>query len=506
VARRWWALVAIALGSFMTFLDNNIVNVALPTIERDVGLGISGLEWVVSGYILLFAGLLLVGGRLADIHGRRRIFFVGLAVFTVASLFAGLSDDAATLIASRMVQGVGAALLTPAALALIPATFKDSKERGLAVAIWSAAAALALALGPPIGGLISEYWHWGWIFLLNVPIGLVTLALGRAYLDESTRTRRRLDLPGLATSGLALFALVYALIEGDNKGWTSPVIIGAFAISTAAAAAFVVVEARAAQPMIDVALFRSRVFSGGVVAMGLWAFGVFGVYFFAALYLQNGLGFTPVQAGLAFVPLAVLTAVVATVAPALSARVGAHRAVAGGLAVMAVSVVGLATVGEGGTIVGLMPWMLAYGVGAGLLVPLTDVVVAVMPPERVGVASGVLNVSREVVGLLGIIVLGAIVSSRQSAGISAGRPPLVAFIDAYQFALVIAAVVIALGVPVAYYTLRGPLRQRAAEFAFGETAEGERLAVDEHTRGEEHPGPAGELLPVGGGQVDLGDV
>lgn len=461
-SRRWWALAAIALGSFMTFLDNNIVNVTLPTIQRSLGLSISGLEWVVSGYILAFGGLMLIGGRLADVYGRRRIFFVGLAIFTAASLSAGLSGDAGALIASRVAQGLGAAILSPAALALLPAIFRDPKERQVAVGIWGAAAALGLAIGPPAGGLISEYWQWGWIFLINVPIGLITFALGRATLDESARTPRRLDLPGLATSGLALLGVVYGLIEGNHEGWTSPVIIGALSVAGIAAIAFVVIETRTAQPMIDLGLFRNRVFTGGVLATGVWAFGVFGVYFFAAIYLQDGLGFSPVRAGLAFLPLALLTAVVATVAPSLSARFGVHRAVAIGLGLMALSVLGLATVGEGGTLAELMPWMLIYGIGAGLLVPVTDVVVAVMPPEREGVASGVLNVAREVIGLLGIVVLGAILNAREAIAAGAGQHPIAAFVGAYQFTLVIGAAVIAIGVPVAITTLRGAHRPPVA--------------------------------------------
>jgi EmrB/QacA subfamily drug resistance transporter len=453
-SRRWWALAAMALGSFMTFLDNNIVNVALPTIQRDLGLTISALEWIVSGYILLFAGLMLVGGRLADVYGMKRVFLAGIVVFTASSLLAGLSGDAGLLIASRMLQGLGAAILTPAALALVPATFSDTKERGVAVGIWGAASALALALGPPIGGLVSEHWHWGWIFLINVPIGVITYVMGAAFLTESRTSRRRLDLPGLVTSGITLSSVVYALIEGEREGWTSPVILGAFALAAVSAAAFAVIEARSTHPMIDLALFRSRVFSGGLAATALWAFGVFGIYFFAAIYLQNVLRFTPLEAGLAFVPLALLTAIVATFAPMITARLGAHRAVAIGLALMAGAVLGLSTVGQGGTLGDLMPWLLAYGVGAGLLVPLTAVVLAVMPPEREGVASGVLNVSREVFGLLGIVVLGAIVSVRQSTRLDAGDAPVVAFVNAYQLALVIAAAILAVGVPLALVTLQ----------------------------------------------------
>ncbi|WP_152990651.1 MFS transporter, partial [Sphaerimonospora mesophila] len=240
---RWWALVSVALATFMTYLDNNVVNVALPTIQRDLGLTISGLEWIVSAYILVFAGLLLVGGRLADVLGARTTFFAGLAVFTLASVAAGLAGGQETLIAARAVQGVGAALVTPAALALLPKLFPDPRERGMAVGIWSAVGALALAIGPLTGGLLSESTHWGWIFLINVPIGAATAVLGlrsirvvpATEVTEIAGARRTglagLDLPGLGTSSVALLALTYALIEGGSRGWTSAPILGAFAVA-----------------------------------------------------------------------------------------------------------------------------------------------------------------------------------------------------------------------------------------------------------------------------------
>ncbi|GAA4572003.1 MFS transporter [Planotetraspora kaengkrachanensis] len=450
---RWWALVAVALATFMTYLDNNVVNVALPTIQRDLGLTMSGLEWIVSAYILVFAGLLLVGGRLADVVGLRTMFFTGLAVFTLASVAAGLAGGQEALIAARAVQGVGAALLAPTSLALLPAIFPDPRERGMAVGIWSAVGALALAVGPLTGGFLSENAHWGWIFLINAPIGLATAAIGLRSIrvPRGATARTGLDLPGLAASALALFALTYALIEGASRGWTSAPILGSFAVATVAAVAFLIVESRTARPMIDLTLFRERIFSGGLLSMGMWSFGVFGIYFFTALYLQSALGFTPIQAGAGFVPMALLMAVIATVSPRLADRFGNAGTVAAGLALMAAAIGGLSSVGAGDGYLDLLPWFLLYGAGAGLLVPLTNVVLSTMPTARAGVASGVLNVSREVFGLLGITILGAILSARENVATGA---PLERFLDAYQFTLVIAAAIVLVGVPVSLFALR----------------------------------------------------
>ncbi|MER5648033.1 MFS transporter [Streptosporangium sp. NPDC002524] len=454
--RRWWALGAISLATFMTYLDNNVVNVALPTIQRDLGLSISGLEWIVSGYILVFAGLMLVGGRLADVFGRRRVFLIGLVVFTAASFAAGMATDGGVLIATRAVQGVGAAFLTPTALALLTSIFPDARERATAVGLWSAVGALALALGPLTGGLISERWHWGWIYLINVPIGIATLGLGLWAIRTAPqeKVRRGLDVPGLVTSSLTLFALTYALIEGAGAGWTSPEILGAFGIAALSALAFVTIERRSREPMIDLSLFRSRVFSGGTLSMGLWSFGVFGIYFFTALYLQNALGFSPIEAGSAFVPMALVMAVSAALAPRLDRALGTARTVAAGLLLMAVSVFGISFVGEGGSFGDLLPWFLVYGVGGGMLVPLTTAIVGALPAGRTGVASGVLNVSREVFGLLGITVLGAILGARQSSLLAEGAGQLTAFLDAYRYTLVVAAAIVLVGVPVSLLSLR----------------------------------------------------
>ena len=311
--RRWWTLVAVALATFMTYLDNNVTNVAIPTIQRSLHLSIAGLEWVVSSYVLVFAGLLLAGGRIADVYGRRRIFFAGTIVFTLSSLAAGLAGSGDVLIGARVVQGLGAAFLVPTTLAIIMATFREARERTAAIGIWTAIGAMALAFGPLIGGFISQHLHWGWIFFINVPVGIVALAIAAFTMDESrdTTARSRLDLPGIATSSVALLALTYALIEGHDKGWTSPLILGSFALAAVAGLAFVAVESRTGNPMVEMTLFRSRAFSGGTATMMLWAFGIFGIYFFTSIYLQDILGFSPTKAGLAFVPMALCLAATA---------------------------------------------------------------------------------------------------------------------------------------------------------------------------------------------------
>src|SRR6266536_3181646 len=232
---RTWTMAAVGLATFMTSLDNTIVNVALPSIQRDLHLSIGGLQWVVSGYILTYASLLLAGGRLADRYGRRRLFQAGLALFTGASLLAGLAGSEQVLLAGRALQGVGAALLTPTTLAIISTSFQAERERNLAVAIWSALAALALALGPLAGGLLSQHWHWSWIFFINVPIGAATLTLAALAIPKARDpVAPTLDLTGLATATVALFGMTYALNQGHDAGWTSPPILAALALATAA--------------------------------------------------------------------------------------------------------------------------------------------------------------------------------------------------------------------------------------------------------------------------------
>jgi EmrB/QacA subfamily drug resistance transporter len=453
--RRPLVLVAVALATFMTYLDNNIVNVAMPAIQRDLGLTTSGLEWIVSSYILVFAALLLAGGRLSDAFGRRRMFLLGLAIFTVASLVAALAGSVQPLIAARAMQGLGAALVTPTTLSIISATWTDTRERAAAVGAWSAVGALALAVGPLLGGVLSEHASWGWIFAINVPVGVATMVLAAAVLPrQERRTVRRLDLPGLTTSALSLGALTWPLIEGGSLGWTSPLVAGGFALSAAGAAAFAAVERGARDPMVEFSLFTDRVFSGGLTALMLWAFGLFGIYFFTSLYLQDVLAFSPTDAGLAFLPMAACMVVGAVLSERLASRVGAHRLVALAMLLMGLGIAGVSLLGTGAHFQDLMPSFIVIGVGGGLTTPLTASVLAVMPADRAGVASGLFNASREVAGLLGITVIGAILTARQSSQLHLHpHAPIEAFLSGYRLGLLVAAALVIAGGTAAWVAL-----------------------------------------------------
>ena len=350
----------------------------------------------------------------------------------------------------------------------------------MAIGIWAAAGALALATGPALGGLISQHLHWGWIFLINVPVGVITFAIAIFYVTESRSESavRQLDLPGLATSALSLFALTYALIEGNVSGWTAPRILGAFALAAVSAGIFLAIESRTAHPMVDLKMFRSREFSGGSGTMMIWAFGVLGIYFFTSLYLQQTLGFSPVEAGLAFVPMALCVAVFAAVAPRIEAVAGAHRTVAAGMLLMVVGLVLFARLGLSAHYTSLLPGFMLFGAGAGLMnVPLTNAVMAATPASVAGVASALLNASREVAGLLGITVIGAVLRTAQGASARGGADPVHAFLDGYHTGLLVTIGLMAAGVAVSYVTLRP--RGRAVSESVPTAAEAELATVDE---------------------------
>ena len=292
--RKWWTLGAVSLGLFMIMLDNTVVNVALPSIQDSLGLSLSELEWVVTGYALTFAAFMLTGGKLADLLGRRRVFVAGLVVFTAASLACGLAGSADVLIGARVVQGIGAALMNPATLSIITATFPP-RQRGTAIGIWAGVSALALAIGPLVGGLLSEHADWSWIFFVNIPVGIVAVVAAFVFIDESrdTSKEQRPDVPGLVTSGVGLFALTYGLIEANSYGWGSTRILAAFGLAALSLAAFVSLELRQRRPMLDLKLFRNPTFSGANVSMLLVALAMFGVFFYVSLYVQQILGFGP---------------------------------------------------------------------------------------------------------------------------------------------------------------------------------------------------------------------
>jgi len=335
------------------------------------------------------------------------------------------------------------------------ATFTNIRERNTAIGIWAAVS--ALALGPVVGGLISQHLHWGWIFLINVPVGVVTLAITTWAVRESraSSASRSLDVAGLITSVIALFALTYALIEGNDTGWTSPQIIATFTIAAVAAAIFIAIEARTAEPMVDLKMFRSRQFSGGTCTQMIWAFSVLGIYFFTSIYFQETLGFSPTKAGLVFVPMAIVLALCAGASPLVDRLIGGHRTVALGTAMMAAGLVLLVLHGQHASFASMMPGVLVFGAGMGLMnVTLTDTVLAATPEARAGIASALLNDSREVAGLLGITVIGAVLRASQVSALRAGSSPAHAFLNGYHSGLWLTIAVLVVGVVVSYVTLR----------------------------------------------------
>src|SRR5689334_19354547 len=338
--RKWWTLAAVSFGLFMIMLDNTIVNVALPTIQGSLHLKISELEWVVAGYALTFGAFMLTGGKLSDLFGRRLIFVVGLVVFTGSSLACGLANGPEVLIGARVVQGLGAAMMNPATLSIITVTFPP-RQRGTAIGIWAGVSALALAIGPLVGGIITERINWNWIFFINLPVGVLAIAAAFVFIDESrdTSQEQRPDVPGLITSTLGLFALSYGLIEANTYGWTSGRILAAFAVAVVGLAAFVLVERKQRLPMLELGLFRNRGFTGANVVMLLVGLAMFGVFFYVSLYVQQILGYSAIQAGASFLPWTLLIILLAPQAGRLSDRIGPRPFVAGGMAVLTGSMI-----------------------------------------------------------------------------------------------------------------------------------------------------------------------
>src|SRR6266853_4523969 len=413
--KKWWTLAAVAFGLFMIMLDNTIVNVALPSIQRSLHMSISSLEWIVTAYALTFAALLITGGKLGDLYGRKRMFIAGLVVFTLASLACGLAPSAGILIAARAVQGVGAAVMSPATLSIITATFPP-KERGQAIGIWAGVSALALAIGPLIGGLIVDNINWHWIFYVNVPVGVVGILVSRWVIAESRDTSREqsIDLPGLVTSSAALLALSYALIEGNRHGWGSPEIISLFIGAAVLLAVFIRLELHQRLPMLDLGLFRIGAFVGANTVAMLVSLGMFGVFFFISLYLQNVLGYSPTKAGAIFLPMTVLIILIAPISGKLSDRIGSRWLMGAGMTILGVSLLLYQRIGVHSSFVSLLPQLLLGGVGMALTMsPMTSAAMASVPVDKAGVGSGVLNSFRQVGGSLGIALMGAILLNYQ---------------------------------------------------------------------------------------------
>jgi EmrB/QacA subfamily drug resistance transporter len=406
---RVWTLVLASLGVFMVALDTLVVTTALPVLREDLGANLSDLEWTVNAYNLAFACFLLTGAALGDRFGRRRMFCVGLAVFTAASAAAALSPSVTALIAARAVQGAGAAMVMPLTLTLISAAF-PAEKRGAAIGLWGGIAGLAVAAGPVVGGAVVDGIDWHWIFWLNVPIGLALIPLSALKLTESHGPRPRLDLVGLGIAGVGLLGVTWGLVRANTIGWTSPEVIVTLGGGVALIAAFVAWERRAPSPMIPLRLFRSRAFSTANAVSFFMYGGLFGAVFLMAQFLQDGLGESPLEAGIKLLPWTATPMVVAPIAGALADRYGNRPFMVLGLALQAIGLAWVATIaGQGVTYAELGVALTIAGVGTSFCFPtVANAVMSSVPPDEAGVASGTNSSFRELGGVFGVAVLAAV--------------------------------------------------------------------------------------------------
>jgi EmrB/QacA subfamily drug resistance transporter len=416
--RKWWTLGAMCFALFMIMLDNTVVNVALPSIQKDLGASISGLEWTINGYTLSFAVLLATGGRLGDIFGRRRMFLAGVVIFALSSATAGFAADETSLVVSRVVQGVGAALMMPGTLSIITDAF-PAHERGKAMGTWAGVSALALAIGPVLGGFLTEHVSWRAIFYINIPVAIGAVLATTFAVRESrdTSVGREVDYAGVAVLTAGLTALVLALVEGNSWGWGSSEIVALLIGAAVALPAFVWVENRVKAPMVQFDLLSDRNFVAAVCVAMIISFAMLGVFFFLALYMQDILGYTPLEAGIRFLPSTLMIVAVAPISGRLSDRFGPRWLIAGGLLLVAASLVTFSRIAVDSSYLDLLPGFMLLGIGIAMTMsPMTSAAMNAVPVQKAGIASGVLSMFRMVGGSLGVAVTGAIfqglVSSR----------------------------------------------------------------------------------------------
>jgi EmrB/QacA subfamily drug resistance transporter len=414
--RKWWTLVAACVATFMLLLDITVVNVALPDIQRDLDASLSSLQWVVDAYALTLAAFLLTTGSLGDRMGRRRVFAIGFAIFTTASFLCGIAGDATLLNLARALQGVGAAAMFSTSLALIAQEF-EAAERATAIGVWGATVGGAVAVGPLIGGLLTEGLGWEWIFFVNVPIGAAAILLTVTKLANVKATEAQpIDWAGLTTFSLALFLLIFGLIRGNPEGWSSAPIVGSLVGAAVLLAAFLVVELRREYAMLDLRLFRKPAFSGvSVVAWALSA-GMFAMFLYLTLYIQDVLGFSPLEAGLRFLPVTLLSFLVSPIAGKLSGRIPARVLLGLGLILVGVGLLLMRGIELGDSWTTLLPGFLVAGVGIGMVNPaIASTAIGVVEPFRAGMASGINSTFRQVGIATGVAALGAIFQSRIDA-------------------------------------------------------------------------------------------
>jgi len=455
---RWLVLVIVCLAQFMVILDATIVNVALPSIQSDLGFTPSTLQWVINGYTLVFGGFLLLGGRAGDLLGRRKVFVAGVIVFTTASLLNGLATSSEWLVASRALQGLGGALVSPAALSIITTTFAEGADRTKALGVWSAIAAGGGAFGLLLGGILTEQLSWEWIFFVNVPIGIATLALALRYVPESRALQRQAtaDVPGAVSVTAGLIVLVFAIVKATDYGWGSWKTLALGAIAVALLAAFVYIEKHSPAPLIRLGIFRSRSIVGANLVMLVVAGGLFSFFFFATLYLQGILGYSPLEAGLAFLPVTAGIMIGAGLAQQLVKRIGVRAVSVLGMAIAATGLFILSSASVGGSYLSdILPGLIPQSIGMGLtFVPITLIATTNVEAEDAGLASGLFNTSQQVGGSLGLAILSTLAANKTASMLLGGSGRAQALVDGFNVAFVAAAVLVAAGALVLLLVVR----------------------------------------------------
>jgi EmrB/QacA subfamily drug resistance transporter len=455
--RKWLALALLCGVQFMVVLDIAIVNVALPSIQVDLGFSQENLQWVVSAYALLFGGFLLLGGRVADLVGRRRVFLAGIVVFSSASLLSALAWSDTALIGARALQGLGAAMITPAALAILTTTFAEGKERNAALGAWGAVGAFGAVAGVLLGGVLTDWLSWEWIFYINVPVGLAGLALAPLLLAESRDARMRsFDTPGavLVTSGLV--TLVFAITQANDYGWSSLETIGLFVGSAVLLGGFLGWEARAAEPLMPFSIFRLRTVVGANVAGLILGTAVFAMFLMLTLYMQQVLDYSAMKTGIAYLAVAGTAIFWSGLAAQLTTRVGVKPVLVAGMAFLSAGLLYFTQVSTGGSYLGdLLPGLLLIAVGLGFsFVPISIAAVAGVKASEAGLASGLINTSQQIGGALGIAVLSTLATSTTEEAVTSGTAVPVALTDGFQAAFIGAAAIALVGILVALLVVR----------------------------------------------------
>ena len=461
---RWLVLVIVCLAQFMVILDATVVNVALPSIQEDLGFSAADLQWVVNGYTLTFGGFLLLGGRAGDLFGRRRLFLIGVALFSGASLLCGLATSETWLVVARGIQGLGGALVAPTALSIITTTFAEGEDRTKALGVWSAIAASGGAFGLLLGGLLTDLLSWEWVFFVNVPVGIITVLLAIRYVPESKASQQSssLDLAGAISVTAGLTVLVYAIVKAECNGWGSSTTLVLAAVAFALLAAFVFIERRHPAPLIRLGIFRTRSLSVANGVMLLAAGGLFAFFFFSTLYVQLILGYSPLEAGLAFLPVAIGIGVGAGLAGQLVKRIGVRSTTVIGMLMAAFGLwlFSRAPV-DGSYLSHVFPAIIPQSLGMGLtFVPVTLIATTNVANEDAGLASGLFNTSQQIGGALGLAILSTVAADRtdEVLGELTGRPGpaerAAALLEGFDTAFVAAAILLLIGAAVLLATLR----------------------------------------------------